>query len=413
VVVLAILLSLMALIQANHRAAKGRSALLKWEPTFVALEAGEPIYQVGSEGYPTLPLSLLVMSPFRAAGPRAGALLWAAFKIGLAWWIVWTALTLAASHPRDFPTAGLWIVLLLSFRVLLSDVLHGNTNIVIGATIVAAAQAWRRGQDARAGLWIGLGAVLKVTPLLGLLYFVRKRSGQAVAGTFVALAAGTLLLPALWLGWSETLELTTQWSNQMLTPYLQGREIGLTQSEHINQSLFGVLARLLTASVAIPANPPEVPADVYVNWASLPPAAFRWVHVGVGALVLVLVGFWCRRAVTRTGPVVLGEFSALWLAMVLLSERSWKHHFVLLALPVGYLAWYALRGAPGSRRRLAFAALATAAVCIGLSGTAVLSDHASNLAEAYGAYLIGALALFAATGLCLMGPDHEAQSPAE
>ena len=72
---LAVLLSLAALIQGHHRAGKGHNALLKWEPVFVALEAGEPIYETGLEGYPTLPLSLMVMSPFRSAGSVSGLLL--------------------------------------------------------------------------------------------------------------------------------------------------------------------------------------------------------------------------------------------------------------------------------------------------------------------------------------------------
>ena len=48
----AVLLSLACLIQVNHRARKGRSAILKWAPAFEALEQGEPIYGVGDEGYP-------------------------------------------------------------------------------------------------------------------------------------------------------------------------------------------------------------------------------------------------------------------------------------------------------------------------------------------------------------------------
>ena len=56
--VLALLLSLMSLIQGDHRARKGRNALLKWAPAQEAVERGEPIYNVGAEGYPTLPLSL-------------------------------------------------------------------------------------------------------------------------------------------------------------------------------------------------------------------------------------------------------------------------------------------------------------------------------------------------------------------
>jgi len=69
-------LSALALIQALHRAGQGRVALLKWEPDLAAFWSGAPLYGVGVEGYPTLPLSLLLMSPFRALGELPGALAW-------------------------------------------------------------------------------------------------------------------------------------------------------------------------------------------------------------------------------------------------------------------------------------------------------------------------------------------------
>lgn len=89
---MAVLLSIATAIGANHRASKGQSALLKWEADFVRLESGQTLYGRGpafgdgptAEGYPTLPFSLLLLSPFRALGPSLGPLAWALFKIGLA-----------------------------------------------------------------------------------------------------------------------------------------------------------------------------------------------------------------------------------------------------------------------------------------------------------------------------------------
>ena len=125
-----------------------------------------------------------------------GAIAWAAFKLALAWWALWTALRLAAGRARDFPPWGALLVVLLSARVLASDIAHGNINLPIAAVLVAAALAYRRGRDLQAGLWIGLGAVLKVTPLLFALYFLRKRSGRALAGTVAGLALFALVVPA-------------------------------------------------------------------------------------------------------------------------------------------------------------------------------------------------------------------------
>jgi hypothetical protein len=58
-------------------------------------------------------------------------------------------------------------------------------------------------------------------------------------------------------------------------------------------------------------------------------------------------------------------------------------------------------GARESRRRIAWAALAASALLHGASGSGVLGDRGSDLAEAYGAYLWGGLVLFAAVGWLL------------
>jgi len=424
ILALAIGLSLLALVQARHRAGQGRGALLKWRPAAEALERGEQIYQVGAEGYPTLPLTLLVLRPFHAAGDVAGPLLWALFQVGLAWWIVTRALALAAGRARDFPALGQLVVLLLSLRVLLSDVLHGNVDILVAATVATAAWEWNRARELRAGLWIGLGAVLKVTPALALVYFLWRRSARAAIGVLVSVALFAFALPGAALGWARNVELARGWWSQMIAPYLAGRPLELLQTEHTNQSLLGVAARHLTDSVAIAARPPVFPRAVSIHWAALDAAAFRAVHLALCAAVVVYL-LWClgpgraarQAAGARAGARVLGEFALLALAMLFLSERSWKHHYVLLCFPLAFLAWRALRlPRRDARFRVAVLGLAASALLNGLSGSAVLGARASDLAEAWGAWFAGGLALFVACGEILRRdrrrPPELAREPA-
>lgn len=396
--VLALLMSVAAVVGVHHRASKGRNALLKWEPAFVALESGETIYERGAEGHPTLPVTLLGLSPFRALGPTLGPVAYAAFCVLLAWWIVLGALRLAAGRAGDFPAWGQLAVLLLSFRVLHSEIQHGNVNLVVGAVVVAAVVAWHQGRDFAAGLAAGCGAVLKVTPALLLVFFAWKRSARGLVGFAAGVALLALVVPGLWLGQERNLELAGGWWRQMVAPYLAGREVTLLQSEHVNQSLLGVLARWTTDAVAIPARPPELLHDVRVNVVELSPAAFRALHLGAVALVLAWLVAHLRPREDRSGPTVLGEASLFALAMVLCSERSWKHHFVLLPLPLALLCWHLRRDAPPAARRLSAAGLASAGVLFGLTGEAVLGEHGSNLAEAWGAYALGALVLFLVAG---------------
>ncbi len=411
----AVLLSAASLVGVNHRARTGRAALLKWEDTFLTLEQGEPIYGRGlafgelatSEGYPTLPLSLLLLSPFRSLGPQWGTLAWAFFKVILAWWIVTRALDFSAGATGRPPPWAVWVVLLLSVRVLHSDLQHGNLNLVVGATVLAAFSAWARGRDTLCGFWLGVGAILKVTPLLGVVFLLRKKSRRGLLGLAGGLATCALVLPALWLGWETTLELNNAWWDQMIGPYLEGTPLTIVQTEQINQSMLGVGARWLTDCVAIVGRAGSHTEDVSINVLSLSPAAFHWVHRIAAAWVLCAL--WLSLSPDdskRPGYVILGEAALLALAMLILSERSWKQHYVLLPLPLAFLTGQII-AAHGSAS-VRFSARALAGLClfavtglIALSGDAVLGDFGADLAEAYGVWFWAGALLFASIGILL------------
>jgi hypothetical protein len=385
-------------VQAVHRARAGRSALVKWRPDVERLWAGEDVYGAdrgdGREGFPTPPITAIALTPFLALGDVPGAIAWALFKLALAWWSAIVVLRLAAGRAADFPPWAAAAVIALSWRVFASDVTHGNVNLAVLAALTAAARPWQAGRELRAGLWIGLAASLKVTPLLFAAYFARKRAWGALGGLALGLALFLLVLPSLFLGVGRNLELLGAWWQQMAQPYLEGAPVGLMQSEHVNQSLLGVLARLFSEAVAIPAHPPRYPADVYVNVLALSPEALRLLHRGACALVLVLMLRWTRGP--REGARVLGEWALVTLAMLMLSERSWKQHYVVLLFPLAYLAWNL-----SSARRIALTGLGAAAATIALSGSGVLGARGSDLAEAYGLFLWGGLALFVVCGRLL------------
>jgi hypothetical protein len=183
--------------------------------------------------------------------------------------------------------------------------------------------------------------------------------------------------------------------------------VTLVQTEQINQSLLGVLARWTTDSVAIDSDPP-----LSINALSLSPGGLRALWALAALATLAALALCLRPRAGRRPPVVLGEFAMLALAMLFLSERSWKHHWVLLMLPIAYLTAELWTPAPDpylprvgrARRRIAWAALAASAVLHAASGSAVLGERGSDLAEAYGAYLWGGLALFAGVGWLLCFP---------
>lgn len=402
---LAVVLSLVALGQVVSKARRGRQALIKWGPDIEAMWAGQGIYfrtDAGEEGYPTLPLSAIAMTPFHAAGEVPGSVLFALFKLALAWYLVATALALAAGSLRAFPPWGAALVLVLGARVLLSDFAHGNVNTVVAALLVAGAACWVRGREARAGVVLALGAVLKVTPALFLVYLAWKRSLRALLGFVAGVVVFAFLLPAAFLGWQRNLGLVHGWWLQMVRPYASGAPLTTVQTEQINQSMLGVAARLFTDCVAIQAAPPRFVTDVRIHWLALEPDSLRSILLVLFALLLGWALACVRRERTRDGARTLGEFALFALLALFLSERSWKQHYVVLVLAHAYLVWIALQsGTRAGTRRAAAVGLVLSAVLHGLSGSGTLGARRSDFAEAYGAFFVGGLVLFVVTGLAL------------
>src|SRR6185437_6003559 len=98
----------------------------------------------------------------------------------------------------------------------------------------------------------------------------------------------------------------------------------------MNQSMVGVLTRLLTATKT---GDGRYDLHQAVNLVSWPPGTVNLLVKGISVIFLGLLALFCRtKSARRDDPRLLGEFSLVVLTMLFLSERSWKHHFVTLLL---------------------------------------------------------------------------------
>ena len=84
----------------------------------------------------------------------------------------------------------------------------------------------------------------KVTPGLFLLYFAYKRSWRTVGATALGMGMFLLVVPSLFLGRAFNWTCLTTWWKHDLEPLR--RERRLVRSQEMNQSLVGVISRLLT-----------------------------------------------------------------------------------------------------------------------------------------------------------------------
>lgn len=407
-------LSLLALLQVAHKVERGQQALLRWRGELASFsEGGQPYHALDRaaadiEGYPTPPITAMFLAPLLRLGDLGGCLALALVKLGCAWALFAIALRLGFGRARAAPAWVLFALLAAMARIELSDFAHGNINLIVAGCVGASAWSWSRGRDATAGLWAAAATACKVTPVLLLAYFAWQRAWRACAAFALALAALWWLLPALWLGFDRNAQLWSDWARQMLLPFARGDALTLTQTEQINQSLLGVLARLTTDAVAIQARPPVHLADVRLGWLALSPGAFRAL---LHACQLGLVGAlaWSLRPrlawaagssarAPREGARVLAAFGLLTLAMCFLSERSWKQHYVFALFALASLC----AELHSSRGRRTWTALALAAFIAaqGLSGDALLGARASDWAEALGIPFWGAVCVFAACNAC-------------
>src|SRR5262249_35204365 len=128
--------------------------------------------------------------------------------------------------------------------------------------LIGGLTAFHRGRDFWAGVLLGLAIACKVTPALFLPYFLWKRSWKVLAGAAVGLALFLFVVPSCFLGWNDNLTQLTGWVNNMIVPYTVH---GVVTPEHNNQSLPGLLQRMLTHSPSF---------STYINHKDYTPASF-------------------------------------------------------------------------------------------------------------------------------------------
>jgi hypothetical protein len=290
---------------------------------------------------------------------------------------------------------------------LLGDLSHNNVNIFILFLVVGCLEAFRRRLDTLAGLTLALAVACKVTPLLFVAYFAWKRCWRVLGATLAGLVLWLAVVPGLTFGFDRNRELMTGWYALMIErPLLKGE----ITTEHPNQAITGFVYRLFTHSPSYIGYDKTPEGDIpvptaYHNLADIGrPAA--WVVVkaltACFALAVVLLCRWPVRGAndSRQGWRFATECGLICLGMLLFSERTWKHHAVVLLLPLAALT-YALATVELPRHVRNFAIGALAASFLLTAGPGLLPGRGNDLAMVYGTHTVAFVLLAAAVGLLL------------
>jgi hypothetical protein len=381
---------------------QSRSAFLRWRTMVQDVFTGTNIY-VGTNEYPNPPVMAIILWPFAELPPIVGAMAWFYAKALMAVLAaIWTFRLLKSDgeqSPSDFAKAA---AILIALPAIMGDLSHNNVNIFILFLVSASLELFRRGRDSAAGLVLGLSIACKVTPLLFLAYFVWKGAWRVVAGCAVGLVFWLVVAPGLSFGWQRNTELLTDWYKLMIErPVLKGE----ITTEHPNQALTGVVYRLCTHSpsfityVKTPEGDIPTPTAYHNLFDIGRPAAWVVVKVLTAAFALAVV-LLCRAPRSeRSGWRFTAECGLIVLGMLLLSERTWKHHAVTLLIPAAALAYAATCALSERVRNFTIGALIAAELLMLVPG--LLTTEIGDLAMVYGTHTLAFLLLTAASCVIL------------
>lgn len=412
------------------------SAFQRWQPQISALGEGVDIAQ--RFNYPNPPIMALLLYPLARLPAAAVAIGMpekaASILAALCWFYIKAGLTLLAfrwvfqlveEKDRPFPLWAKCLTVVLALRPIMSDLQHGNVNLFILFLIVASLTAYRLRRDVASGILLGLAIACKVTPALFVPYFLWKRSWKALAGCAAGLALFLWpgLVPALVMGWERNEHHLISWYYDMVHPFVVE---GKVTSEHHNQSLPGLVARLATHSPSFSTYVNNVYTPThYDNLLNLSPTLASWLVKGCMGLFALMVVWVCRTPTTsRDGWRLSAEFSIVLLGMLLFSERTWKHHCVTLVLPFAVVCYHLATAAPSRGLRVyLIGSLASAMVLMATTSNTASEGAAhhdrlyqlfAKQAQVYGAFVLAYFVLLAALFVLLRRPvNSDTSSPSQ
>lgn len=260
--------------------------------------AKKPLYQnpLIDNNYP--PSAFLFTVPFTAFDQETAERLWTLLSLSLL--ISSIVITLKAIDRHSLKRVLLVLsVASWTFPIKFAFGL-GQINFLILFFYALSFWASVKRQPLAAGFWLGLAASIKLTPLLLVVFFWKKR--QWSAGLMTILSFLCLQLVALW----AFSPMNTLHYLMNVLPHIP--TVG--NAAYYNQAWTGLLARL------------NVPA--HLAW---------WLNYTTFGLVLFKL--WQTIKPQETTPVrQLTEFGSLITLSLLGAGLAWQHHFIWLLLPI-------------------------------------------------------------------------------
>lgn len=315
-----------------------------------------------TQQYVYLPLFAAIAYPLTLLPFQVSLLVWGVINALLWPLCVWLLLCVLAV-PMSSLSAGLITILAFRYEPALTNLVAGQTNIVIFLLVLVALHCLGRSRLCIAAAAIALSVLLKPNTAVLLVLFALRGPRRVVWWSCAFVVLG-LSLQVLALGSASTLwfvsEIIPRFSHG--TPYVY------------NQSINGWALRLGQTVSGM-----EHPPRVYGMMASL-----------VGVLLLLYTLWRCRGPASNRASKA--ELSIAVVLSAIVSPITWTYHLTWLLLPIGWLMYHYERRLPG---------IGTAATFIGACVVVgIVDDYYVHPAFQRGAFvLVSSLKLYAVLAL--------------
>jgi hypothetical protein len=263
------------------------------------------------------PPALLPVLPLVPLGFRGAALAWLGLSLLALGGLARIGLELtAAEWGRSPARVALVFGLLALWPPVLHDLAKGQWSILLAALLAAGWLALERGRETAAGVWLGVAASLKMTPLvlLGFLVLRHRRAAVAMAATVGALALVATAVTGLepWRAFfADAPRDVAAWDTWIAnTASLRGLVVRVAGGGAFARPLLDARSAAQTAFAALAA---------------------------LGAIVVTVLATW--RAPRGGGASNERPLVAAWMLLaIFLNPLAWTHTLVMALVPLAVLA---------------------------------------------------------------------------
>ncbi len=392
-----------------------KTALGRWLPTAALLTRPEETTNPYGFGhwFPLPPFVLLTLAPLSKLGYTAAAVVWAAAKVGGFLAVMGFLLYALRRRGLTMPTGVLLMAAAFGLRPVIADLQHGNVNTFMLIWIAGCWAAWLLRRDTLAGVLLALAIVTKITPALLLVYFAWKRQWRLCLAAGVTLVLVFFVIPGLVLGFARNWHLLTSWFEMLIAPYALHGYVSLGIE---NQSLYGLIMRLGGISGTIPTDLMSLDEAMKAGMPFMGrPDALHWrlLRPAISLAFVLSLAWLCRTPGRQRIDIRLWlELALVLVAMLLLSERTWKHHGTTLVLV--YLGvWYALTHVrwPDRTRALFVASLILQWVLLVGTSSGFVGSTIADFLLFLGMFTRGLLLCYVTSALMIAGIPRLATPP--